>query len=40
VLIKRHPWGHAELAVPIGRVSGFGDGVQLSITRREVRALA
>jgi hypothetical protein len=40
VLLKRHPWGHAEVAIPIGRVSGFEAGVQLSITRREVKDLA
>ena len=39
VLVKRHPWGHAELAVPIGQVSGFEAGVQLSITKREVKDL-
>ena len=40
VLLKRHPWGHAELAIPISQVSGFDAGVQLSITRREVKDLA
>ena len=40
VLIKRHPWGHAELAVPIGQVSGFEAGVQLIITKQEVKDLA
>lgn len=40
VLVKRHPWGHAELAVPIGKVSGFEAGVQLSITKQEVKDLA
>ena len=40
VLLKRHPWGHAELAVPIGKVSGFEAGVQLSITKHEVKDLA
>ena len=40
VLVRRHPWGHAELAVPISRVAGFDDGVQLSITRQDVRDLA
>lgn len=40
VLLRRHPWGHTELAVPIGKVSGFDAGVQLSITKREVRDLA
>ena len=39
VLLKRHPWGHAELAVPIGKVSGFEAGVQLSITKQEVKDL-
>ena len=40
VLLKRHPWGHAELAIPIGKVSGFEAGVQLSITKQEVKHLA
>ena len=40
VLLKRHQWGHAELAIPIGKVSGFEAGVQLSITKREVKDLA
>jgi hypothetical protein len=39
VLVKRHLWGHKELAIPIGRVSGFQDGIQLSITRQEAREL-
>jgi hypothetical protein len=39
VLLKRHPWGHAELAVPIGKVSGFEAGVQLGITKQEVKDL-
>ena len=39
VLVKRHPWGHAELAIPIGKVSGFEAGVQLSITKREAKDL-
>ena len=40
VLVKRHPWGHAELAIPIGKVSDFETGVQLSITKQEVKDLA
>ena len=40
VLVKRHPWGHAELAIPIGKVSGFEAGVQLDLTKQEVKALA
>jgi hypothetical protein len=39
VLVKRHPWGHAELAIPIGQVSGFEAGVQLSITKQEAKDL-
>ena len=39
VLVKRHSWGHAELAIPIGQVSGFEAGVQLSITKREAKDL-
>jgi hypothetical protein len=39
VLVKRHLWGHAELAIPVGQVSGFGDGVQLSITKEQVKNL-
>ena len=39
VLLKRHPWGHAELAIPIGNVSGFEAGVQLNITKHQVRDL-
>ena len=40
VLVKRHRWGHAELAIPIGKVSGFEAGVQLGITKQEVKDLA
>jgi hypothetical protein len=40
VLVKRHPWGHAELAIPIGQVSGFEAGVQLRITKQEAKDLA
>ena len=39
VILKRHPWGHAELAIPIGKVSGFEAGVQLSIAKHEVKDL-
>jgi hypothetical protein len=39
VLVKRHPWGHAELAIPIGQVSDFKAGVQLSITKQEAKDL-
>jgi hypothetical protein len=39
VLLRRHRWGHAELAIPIGNVSGFQAGVQLGITMQEVKDL-
>jgi hypothetical protein len=39
VLVKRHPWGHKELAIPIGQVSGFEAGIRLSITKHEAREL-
>jgi hypothetical protein len=39
VLVKRHLWGHNELAIPIGQVSGFDAGIQLSITKRQAREL-
>jgi len=39
VLVKRHSWGHKELAIPIGQVSGFEAGIQLTITRQQARDL-
>ena len=39
VLVKRHSWGHKELAIPIGQVSGFEAGIQLTITRHQARDL-
>jgi hypothetical protein len=39
VLVKRHPWGHRELAIPISQVSGFEAGIQLTITKHEAREL-
>ena len=39
VLVKRHLWGHKELAIPIGQVSGFEAGIQLTITKQEAREL-
>ena len=39
VLLRRHPWGHGEMAIPIAKVSGFKEGVQLSITKHEVKDL-
>jgi hypothetical protein len=40
VLVRRHSWGRAELAIPIGQVSGFEAGVQLSLTKQQVKDLA
>lgn len=40
VLLRKHPWGHAEIAIPISVVSGFDAGVQLSITKGQVKDLA
>ena len=40
VLVMRHPWGHAELAIPVGAVAGLADDVQLSITKHEVKDLS
>jgi hypothetical protein len=34
-----HLWGKRRIAIPIGAVAGFGDGVRLSLTRDEVRDL-
>jgi hypothetical protein len=39
VLVKRHPWGHKELAIPVSQVSGFEAGIQLTITKYEAREL-
>jgi hypothetical protein len=39
VLVKRHLWGHKELAVPIGNVSGFDDGIKLGISKEQVKNL-
>jgi hypothetical protein len=40
VLVREHPWGHAEIAIPISAVAGFAVGVQLSITKAQVKDLA
>ena len=39
VIVKRHPWSRKELAIPADKVSGFDDGIQLSITKRDVQSL-
>jgi hypothetical protein len=39
LLDEGHLWGKRRVAIPIGAVAGFGDGVRLSLTRDEVRDL-
>jgi len=38
VLVRAgHVWDRSDVAIPIDKVTGFDDGVQLSITRQQVR---
>ena len=39
LLDEGHLWGKRRVAIPIGAVAGFSDGVRLSLTRDEVRGL-
>ena len=40
VLLKEgHLWGHKEVAIPSGMVSGFAAGIHLNISKQQVRAL-
>jgi len=40
VLLKEgHLWGRKEVAIPIGNVSGFDTGIQLNLTKQQVRDL-
>jgi sporulation protein YlmC with PRC-barrel domain len=39
LLQEGHLWGRKEVAIPIGAVAGADDGIQLSITKQEVRDL-
>ena len=39
LLQEGHLWGRKEVAIPIGAVTGIGDGIRLSITRQQVRDL-
>jgi hypothetical protein len=39
VRLKKHLWGHKELAIPIDKVSGFDAGIQLNITKHEAQHL-
>lgn len=41
VLLKEgHLWGHKEVAIPSGMVSGFAAGIHLNISKQQVQALA
>jgi hypothetical protein len=40
LLDEGHLWGKRRVAIPIGAVAGFSDGVRLSLTKDEVRDLA
>jgi sporulation protein YlmC with PRC-barrel domain len=41
VLVRAgHVWDRSDVAIPIDKVSGFDDGVQLSITRQQVRDMS
>ncbi len=40
VLLKEGLWRHKEVAVPAGKIGGFGDGIHLTITRQQVQDLA
>jgi hypothetical protein len=40
VLLKEgHLLGHKQVAIPFGKVTGFDEGIRLSITKQEVRDL-
>jgi sporulation protein YlmC with PRC-barrel domain len=39
LLQEGHLWGRKEVAIPIGAVTDVGDGIRLSVTKREVQDL-
>jgi sporulation protein YlmC with PRC-barrel domain len=39
LLQEGHLWGRKEVAIPIGAVTGVGDGIRLKITKQEVQDL-
>jgi hypothetical protein len=39
LLQEGHLWGRRQVAVPISAVASTGNGIQLKITRQEVRDL-
>jgi hypothetical protein len=34
-----HLWGQREVAIPLGNVAGFDDGIRLNITKQQVKDL-
>jgi hypothetical protein len=40
VLLKEGLWRHKEVAIPAGDVAGFGDGINLNLTKQQVEDLA
>jgi hypothetical protein len=40
VLLKEGLWRHKEVAIPADKISGFGEGINLSITKQQVHDLA
>jgi hypothetical protein len=39
VRLKRHLWGHKDIAIPIENVSGFDAGIHLNLTKHQVQQL-
>jgi hypothetical protein len=39
VRLKRHLWGHKDIAIPIENVSGFDAGIHLNLTKQQVQRL-
>jgi hypothetical protein len=39
LLDEGHLWGKGRVVIPIGAVTGFSDGVRLSLTKDEMRDL-
>ena len=39
LLDKGHLWGRTRFTIPVGSVDGFGDGIQLDLTKEQVREL-
>jgi hypothetical protein len=39
LLQEGHLWGRKEVAIPIGAVTGAGDGIELNLTKDQIRDL-